>query len=63
LSRKPRKQPREARVSWLSLNFGILFLIALIALVGWAVWYLPRNISTAVNYETSGAGPTQTQSP
>ena len=57
MSRNARKPPPDSRVSWLSLNFGILLLILLIALVGWAVWYLPRGLSSAITYEASTAAP------
>src|SRR5687768_17104495 len=50
-SEKRKKPPPEPKVSWFSLHLGILLLLTLIALVGWAAWYLPRDLSTSVNYE------------
>ena len=46
-----KRLPPEPKVSWISVNFGILLLLLLMALVGWAAWYLPRDYSTSVSYE------------
>ncbi len=51
MTERNRKQPPEPKVSWISVNFGILLLLTLMALVGWAAWYLPRDFSSSISYE------------
>lgn len=48
---RSKKRPHSNRVSWISLNFGILILLLLMAVVGWAAWYLPRDRSSEVKYK------------
>ena len=48
---KKRRRESTGRVSWISLNFGILLLLFLIVVVGWAAWSLPRDRSTDVSVE------------